>query len=355
MFIPWAEPSLNSDDKKAIQAVVRTNWLSMGPCVKRFENLLSSYLHITHATAVNSGTAALDVALKCLKIGKGDEVIVPALTYIATGNAVLYNHATPVIVDIDSTLNIDVSLIEEKITDCTRAIMTIDFGGNVADYSGLQRLLKKYGIPLIVDGAQSLGSEDHRKKCCTHGRINTTSFHAAKILTTIEGGMLFTESQNIYRSSLQIRNQGESTKYLHSCLGHNYRMPDILAAIGCSQLQRFPLILKQRRKVALRYKEFLKGVSFPEERAGTVNSYFLFPIMTKQRNRLKMYLQKEGIDTRITYPRPLNEQPLFKAYGKGGYPMAQQVAKHIIALPIYNGLTLEQQEYIIKKINNYKW
>jgi len=274
--------------------------------------MVSSYLDIKYAIAVNNGTSALDVALKCLDIGVEDEVIIPAFTYVATGNAIVYNHGNPVFVDIDDTLNIDPARIEEKITDRTKAIMNIDFGGNVSNYTELLRISKKYHIPLIVDGAQSFGCEYHNKKCCTQGLINTTSFHAAKIITTIEGGMVFTNDKKICEKSQILRNQGQTSRYLHTYLGNNYRMVDIIAAMGTAQMRRFKKTLQQRIEKAHYYKEHLKNVSYPKELEQTKNSYFLFIILANKRDKLNEYLKKNGIETRINYPTPVNDQPTLK-------------------------------------------
>jgi perosamine synthetase len=353
MKVSWSSPNIKEEERKAAIKVLKSGWLSMGEEVKKFEEKISSYLSIDYGVAVNNGTAALDVALKCLDISKDDEVIMPALTYIATGNAVLYNNATPVFVDIDYTLNIDTSLIEEKITDKTKAIMNIDLGGNPSNYDELLRISKKYKIPLIVDGAQSFGSEYHGVKCCTHGIINTTSFHVAKILTTVEGGMVFTRDKELNLKARSIRNQGESSKYIHEYLGNNYRMMDLVAAIGNSQLDRLEETLKQRKLIVDYYRENLKNVEYPEELKNTRHCYFFFLILAKNRDKLNKYLNDSGVDTRITYPMPINEQPVFKKFNKEVFPVAKEISKKIISLPIHNELTINQQDYIIKKINNF--
>jgi perosamine synthetase len=353
MKIPWSIPNFGNEDIESIKKVLNSGWLTMGKEVEKFEKKLSSYLNIKYSVGVNTGTAALDIALKCIDIKRKDEVIIPSLTYIATGNAVLYNGGKPVFVDIDDTLNIDTSLIEESITEKTKAIINIDFGGNVSNYPELAKISKKYEIPLIVDGAQSLGSEYNGTKCCTHGLINTTSFHAAKILTTVEGGMLFTNNEKMYSISKSLRNQGEESKYHHPYLGNNYRMTDIIAAVGNSQVFRFEETLKNRKRKATYYKENLKNVEFPRELKNTFNSNFFFIILTEERDKLNFYLNKNGIDTRITYPLPINEQPLFKSESEKVFPVAKKISKKIISIPIYEGLTQEQQDYIIKKINNF--
>jgi perosamine synthetase len=353
MQINWSSPNIQQEEIQAIKRVIKSGWFSMGEEVKKFEEKTASYLEIDYAVAVNNGTAALDVALKCLNIKKDDEVIIPALTYISTGNVVLYNNATPVFVDINDTLNINTSLIEEKINNKTKAIINIDLGGNPSDYDGLIRISKKYDIPLVVDGAQSFGSEYHGVKCCTHGLINTTSFHAAKILTTIEGGMIFSRDKKLCLKARVIRNQGESLKYIHKYLGNSYRMIDLLAAMGSSQLDRFEETLKQRKAKVEYYKENLKNVEYPCELPNTSSCYFFFLILVKNRDQLNKYLNCNGIDTRITYPIPINEQPVFKKIGKEVFPKAKEISKKVISLPIHHKLSVGQQDFIIKKINNF--
>jgi perosamine synthetase len=333
--------------------VINSDWYTMGPRVQRFEDHLRTYLDMPYAAAVNSGTSALDVALKIIGIRAGDEVIVPALTYIATANAVLYNQATPVFVDVDESLNLDPERLEEKITERTKAVIVVDFGGNPASYDRICRIARSHGFALVVDGAQSLGAMYHGAQCCTQGRINTTSFHMAKLISTVEGGMVFTRTKADYVKACQIRNQGETEKYVHETLGHNYRMTDIAAAMGDSQFRRFASILRKRRRYARYYQESLKNIEFPYEAPGTKNSYFLFPILVEHRDALKRHLVNHQIETRVTYPLPINRQPLYHLYSQEIFPDAERASKQILSLPIDGGLTEEQQQYVIKKVNSF--
>ena len=353
MKISWSSPNIQEDEIKAAIKVLRSGWVSMGEEVKKFEEKTSTYLDIKYAVALNSGTAALDVALKCIDVKEGDEIIIPALTYIATGNAVLYNKGKPVFVDIDETLNVNPSLIEDKITDKTKVIMNIDLGGNPSDYKKLLNISKKHNINLIVDGAQSFGSEYRGVKCCTHGLINTTSFHVAKPLTTIEGGMIFTRDEELCKKAKIIRNQGETSKYYHPYLGNNYRMNNISAAIGNSQMVRFEKTLKERKTKVDHYKVNLKNVDYPDILPNTYSCNFFFLILVDKRDKMIKHLNKNGIETRITYPLPINEQPMFKKFSNEVFPIAKKVSQKIISLPLHHALTIKQQDYIIDKVNNY--
>jgi dTDP-4-amino-4,6-dideoxygalactose transaminase len=346
-------PEVHQADRKAVIQVITSDWYTMGPCVHRFEKHLCQYLGLRFGAAVNSGTSALDVAMKILGIRAGDEVIVPVLSYIATANAVTYNNGTPVFVDIDETLNLNPAQVETKVREKTKAIVITDFGGNPAAYDQILKIARSNGVPVVVDGAQSLGAEYHGVKCCTHGRINTTSFHMAKLISTIEGGMVFTKTKTDYEQACLIRNQGEAKKYVHVVLGNNYRMTDISAALGDSQLRRLDSIVEKRRKYALYYREELKDVEYPAEHPGVKNSFFLFPILVNNRDRLQKYLAHQGIESRVTYPMPINRQPIYRGYSNETFERAEETSRKILTLPIYGALTQDQRRLVVKSINAF--
>lgn len=321
--------------------VLDSKWLSMGPEVETFEQNMGKHLGIKHAIAVNNGTSAVDTMMKCIGITKGDEIIIPSLTYIATANAIIYNQGIPVYADVDTTLNLKPSSVKEYITDNTKAIMNIDYGGNPADYQGLQKIAKKHDILLITDGAQSLGSKYHGRPCIGHGLMTSTSFHQAKIMTTIEGGMVFTDDDDLAYKARCIRNQGQTARYIHTYLGNNYRMIDVIAAMGNTQLQRLPDTVYERHQKAMYYKEHLQGVDYPIEHHNTYNSYFFFNIIVKHRDQLMNHLLKYGVETRCSIE--LSPQPYTK-----------EIAHHLLALPLYNKLTLEEQNYVIRTVNDFQ-
>ena len=341
MNIPWMIPNFQQQDIESMKRVLDSGWLSMGKEVEHFEQQFQDYLGVKHAVAVNNGTSALDVALKCLGIKWGDEVIVPALTYIATANAVLYNRGTPVYVDADDSWNIDPELIEDKITKNTKAIMNVDWGGNPSFYKGLQKVSEEYNLPLVVDGAQSIGSLFHEKPCCTQGLINTTSFHQAKILTTIEGGMVFTDNDAFAYKARCIRNQGQTQRYVNTYLGNNYRMIDVVAGMGTSQIQRLDDTIKERRSKAKYYKSRLKNVSYPFEWKQTRNSYFFFNIFVHNKDALQKHLEQYGVETRFS--KALENQP-----------HAKEITEHAIALPLFQSIRKEQQDYVIDLVNTFQ-
>ncbi|MBN1901430.1 DegT/DnrJ/EryC1/StrS family aminotransferase [Candidatus Sumerlaeota bacterium] len=352
--IPWAIPDIQEEDVQNVQKVLASGWFTMGKETRKFEESLEKYLHVRHAIAVNNGTAALDVALKCLNIGYGDEVIVPVMTYIATANIVRLNYGKPVFADIDETLNLNPESVEGKISPKTKAVISVDLGGNPADYENLIRITRKHNLSLIVDGAQSLGASFDGKKCCSHGIINTTSFHAAKILTTIEGGMLFTDDDRLDEIARAIRNQGETDKkYFHAYLGANYRMMDIIAAFGQKQIERFEDTLARRKKLISIYKQRLQGLcEFPRTLEKAVNSFFLLIILVDRRDELVFFLKRHGVDTRIAFPL-LIHQPVYGDYGDETFPVAENLEKKVLSLPLYSKLKEDDIHYICDLIAKF--
>jgi perosamine synthetase len=353
--IPWAVPYIGSEEAEEVADSFRSNWLTMGPKVKRLEQDVADYLGVKHAVAVSNGTAALDVALKVLGIGPGDEVIIPAFTYIATANAVLYQHATPVLADIEpKTFNMDPEDVARKITPRTRCIMPIDYGGQSSDYQALMEIADKHGIPLVEDGAESLGAKYRGRKLCTFGELGTTSFHAAKVITTVEGGMVITDDDEHARVARIIRNQGEdpANKYHHPYLGHNYRMTDLHAAIGLAQFKRLDEVLRKRAEISDYYtsnlQEFQDVVTLPYVDPENKPAWFFYPILAENRDQIITYLAGKGVDVRVAWPLPIHKQPLYqRLLGEVYYPVAEEVAAHVLNLPIYYGMTDEEMLYVM--------
>ena len=361
MPIQWATPLLDGEEEKEIIDSLRANWISMGPKVKAFEAFFSKFIGVKHAIAVSSGTAALDVALKALKVAPGDEVIVPALTYIATVNAVMYQHARPVLVDVSmDDINLDADKIQEKITKRTKVIMPIDYGGNSADYAKLEKLAKDSGAFLLEDGAHSIGGTFNGKSLCSFGSMATASFHTAKVITSVEGGMVFTDSDDLGTLSRIIRNQGEdpAKKYFHPIVGHNYRMSDIHAGVGLAQTRKLDRILSARANVAEMYNKRLghmDGIVLPKVRKGCKCAWFLYPVMFKTkevRDKIVDSLKKGGVETRICWPYPIHTQGAYQGLFKGEkYPNSEYIADRNVTLPMHPGLTEKDVDYIANIID----
>lgn len=368
MLVPWANPWLDDREQNEVDKLFKSKWLSMGPKTAEFEDTMKRYIGVKHAVAVSNGTDALDLALKVLGIGPGDEVIVPAMTYIATASAVLYQHATPFFADIErDTYNIDPASVKKRISKKTKCIIYIDYGGNPADHDGMRSISKRYGIPLLHDGAQSLGAELNGESLCRQGLVSTTSFHIAKLMTTVEGGMIFTDDGKIASKLKMMRNQGEDPKrkYIHKVLGTNSRMTDIQAAIGIRQMGKFRSILRRRRAVWDFYCESFSQsecITLPHVRRGVKPAWFFAPILIEKRDAVARTLERAGISTRIAYPMPVYEQPLFAIYRdkkqKYDCPNAKWMTERVLNLPIFYSITKKELQHVatnvLKAVNAYE-
>lgn len=355
MDVAWAVPDIGEEESNAVKETVDSTWVTMGDRVRELEKRLGDYVGVEHAIAVNSGTAALDVALKAVGVGADDDVVVPAMTYIATANAVRYQHATPVFADISSTdYNLDPDQVRERITPSTEAILPIDYGGQCADYDALRQIADEKGVSLVADCAESFSATYDGERAGSLADVSTTSFHAAKMLTTAEGGMVFTEDDDIARRSRIIRDQGEDPEeqYRHVELGHNYRMTDMHAALGLAQLERMDSFIERRERVAAYYTERLQNetdlLHLPADIDGQKNSWFLYPVVTENRDLVQHYLAQHGVETRVTWPIPVHQQPVYEdEHGHETYTVAERFADGVLSLPMHNRLTLEEAEHVV--------
>ena len=361
--IPWAKPEIGEEELNEVVDSFKNDWLTMGPKVRKLEQEIASFLKVPHAIAVSNGTIALDIALKTLGVGPGDEVIVPAMTYFATASTVSYQNAIPVFVDIDKTsYNLDPSRLEEAINGKTKAIIFIDYGGNPSNYNGIAAVGKKHKIPVLQDGAQSLGAiyQDHPMGAQTE--ISTISFHMAKVMTTVEGGMILTHKDELKEEILSRRNQGEPKggKYKHVFLGTNARMTDIQAAIGLAQFRKLDEMLYKRSQVAEKYNQRFSEYQDKVTTASTIdgnssNAYFFYPILIENRDQVAVsLLDKHGIDTRIAYPMPLYKQDVFASgkleYRKMNCTIADEITSRILNLPIFPSMTDDMISEVCDKI-----
>lgn len=358
--IPWAVPYIGVDEENEVADTMRSTWVTMGPKVSRLEREVAAYVGVKYAVAVSSGTAALDVALKVLGVGPGDEVIVPAFTYIATANAVLYQHATPVLADVDPvTFNMDPQDVARRLTPRTKCILPIDYGGQAADYDALQAIAKQHGLYLVQDGAESLGGEYRGHKLCSFGIVSTVSFHAAKVITSVEGGMVLTNDEALAERARIIRNQGEdpSNKYHHAVLGHNYRMTDLHAAVGLVQFGKLDEVLRRRAAIAEYYTAHLRDmealIHLPVVRPENRHAWFFYPVLVANRDEVVVYLKQKGVETRIAWPLPIHKQPLYsKQYGDMQYPVAERIAGSVLNLPLYYEMTEEEMQYVVMHLKD---
>jgi perosamine synthetase len=349
--IPWAKPAIDDAELNEVIACMKSGWLTSGPRVAQFEQEMAVRAGRKFAIAVNSGTAALDVALRAIRIGVGDEVIVPALSYVATASAVAIVGATPIFCDIDSrNLGMDPASAAACVSPRTSAILCTDHGGNPCDFAALLSLAERHNVPLILDGAQSIGAMFKGKPALSHGLISTVSFHAAKTITTIEGGMVFTDDPALARRVRIIRSQGEDPdrKYHHIELGHNFRMTELQAAIGLAQLGKLDALLANRQQLADQYQTELAdlGLQTPTCVPDGENSFFLFSLLVPDRDRIVQRLKARGIETRVCYPSPLYAQPILSQYKTETCPVAERTCDAILNPPMFFGLTQMQQQRI---------
>lgn len=360
MDVSWAVPDIGEEETAAVEETVESTWVTMGDKVREFEERLGEYVGVEHAIAVNSGTAALDVALKAVGVGPEDDVLVPAMTYIATANAVRYQHANPVFADIGPTdYNLDPARVHERITADTTALLPIDYGGQCADYDALRTIAEEHDVSLVADCAESFSATYDGERAGSLADVSTTSFHAAKMLTTAEGGMVFTDDGEIARRCRIVRDQGEDPdeRYRHVELGHNYRMSDMHAALGLAQLERMDSFIERRERVAAYYDERLCDetdlIRLPADLDGRENSWFLYPIVTENRERVQQYLAEHGIETRVTWPIPVHQQPIYEdEHGQETYGVAERFADGVLSLPMHNRLTMEQAEHVVDTLTD---
>ena len=365
MKISLSQPDITNLERKAIEGVLKTPDLALGPKTQEFEKRIAKFVGVKYAVAVNSGTSALHLIIRALDIKDNDEVITTPFSFISSANCILFERAKPIFVDINSkTFNIDVEKIEEKITKKTKAILAIDVFGNPADWDKLKKVAKKHKLFLIEDSAEALGSEYKNQKCGSFGDAGIFGFYPNKQITTGgEGGIVVTNNKKIADKCRSMSNQGrkhDNNKWLeHICLGYNYRMPEICAAMGIAQIKRIKEILKKRAKVAEMYNAKIKnfsGVEIPFVSSDVKKSYFVYVILVSERysgivrDKIIARITRKGIEC-SDYFQPIHLQPFYKdkfGYKKGDFPITENISQRTIALPFYNNLKQNQINYIVK-------
>lgn len=352
MNVEWFRPYFDEAERRALLEVFDSGWFTQGPMVARLETACRELTGAAHCVAVNNGTSALDTALKLLNVGRDDEVIVPAFAYIATANCVRYQDAVPVFADVDpETLNLDPDDVARKITPRTKAIIAIDYAGHPAPWRELTALARPRGIALVEDAAPSFGAMYHGQACTTLADIGITSFHLAKSFTSVEGGMLFLHSEEHAATARMIRSHGESPteKYVHPLLGHNFRMSELHAAIGLAQIGRFTEVLARRGRMAATYDRLLAGnpaARRPVVRPDQRPSWFLYPILVEERDRIRQELAQAGVGTNVSWPIPVYAQRHLAPFATGVCPVAEWACRHVLCLPLFYELTEEQQAFV---------
>ena len=362
-MIPINAPQIGKEEIEAVVKVlesgVLTHGLGAGPTVTKFEKKFAKFMGAKHAIAVNTGTAALHLALAAANLKTGDEVILPSFTFVATAEVVVMAGAKPVFVDVNpETYNISPEKIEKAITKKTRAIMPVDLYGLPADMQPIKEIAEKHGLLIIEDAAQAHGAKYKGKPPGAFADAACWSFYASKNITTGEGGMVTTNDDELAEKMRFMRSHGEKEKYKSLMLGHNYHMTEIQAAIGCVQLGKLPKFLEKRRKNAEKLTSNLKNsrkLKLPTEPKGYQHSWYLYTVRLKnakekERDEIVEKLRQKGIDAQVYYKCPIHLMPYYSKFGKYNLPETEKAAVQVFSLPVHPGVTDEQADYISETV-----
>jgi dTDP-4-amino-4,6-dideoxygalactose transaminase len=353
--IPVAQPVIGDEEVEAVTTVLRSGQLVQGDVVRRFEGRFADLVGARHAVAVSSGTAALHLAILAHGIGPGDEVITSPFTFVATANAVLYAGARPVFVDIrEDTYNLDPALIEEKITERTKAILPVHLYGQPAEMDEILKIAQRHNLIVIEDAAQALDASIDARQVGTFG-TGCFSLYATKNMTTGEGGVITTDSEELADSLRMLRHHGQRERYVHEILGFNCRLTDLQAAIGLAQLDRLDE-LTHRRTIYAAYLSSqlhgLDGVTLPRTLPRYRHVFHQFTIrIPRVRNVVARRLEEMGVGTGVHYPVPVHQQPLYRDLGyRDVLPCAEQASREVLSLPIHPSLTRGDLDIVAERL-----
>lgn len=362
--IPVCTPVLGNKEYEYVVDCLRTNWISSsGKYIDWFEEKFSRYCEKKYGITTTNGTSALHLALNALRIGQGDEVIMPSFTIASTVFAAIYCGAKPVLVDSKSdTWNIDVSQIEKKITQKTKAIMPVHIYGHPCDMDPIIKLAKKYKLYVIEDAAEAHGAQYYGKKVGGIGDVGCFSFYGNKIITCGEGGMVVTSNRKIAERCRLLKNLAflKTKRFFHKEIGYNYRMTNLQAALGLAQLEKIDKFIAKRRDDIFFYNSQFRdipGLTLPVEKKGMKNVYWMYGLLVGKefgmtRDQLMKKLSDRGIETR-TFFIPLHRQPVLKKMGLVSgerFPVAEAISRQGLYLPSGNGLKREDREYVCETI-----
>jgi len=375
-MIPYGKQFIDEEDIRYVTKVLRSDWLTTGPNVLEFEEALANNVGAKHATAFSNGTAALHSAMYALGIEPGDEVIVPAMTFAATANCVVYQGGVPVFTDVEpTTLLIDINKVEDKITKKTKAVIAVDYAGQPCEYDKLREITDRHGLYLIADACHALGAEYKGLKVGSLADMTIFSFHPVKHVTTGEGGAVLTNSDRFDGRLRLFRNHGinrdfkqreeEGDWYYEIVdLGYNYRITDLQCALGISQLKKLSNFLTRRREIAAYYSKALKGQTKVQPLAvlpEVLHAYHLYVVffdfdkVGKNRKTLFQYFLQKKIRLNVHYI-PVHLHPYYRKYfntNAGICPIAENAYSQIVSLPIYPGLENSELEYVIETIETF--
>ena len=349
--------SIKAEIDAAVMSVLESTQYILGEEVAAFEREFAGYCHASQAIGVNSGTSALHLALLAAGIGPGDEVITVPFTFVATVSAICYTGATPVFVDIEPDyFTMDPSKIEAAITPKTKAIMPVHLYGQPADMDPIMEIARRRGLTVIEDAAQAHGSDYHGRRCGSIAEIAGFSFYPGKNLGAYgEGGAITTTRADIAATCRTLRDWGQEKRYEHRLKGFNYRMDGIQGAILRVKLRHLEAWTERRRQVAEWYAAALDpdSVRPPKARPGCRHVYHVYAVRTDDREKLRDVLGKQGIQTGVHYPIPVHLQPAHAdlGYHAGDFPVAEQVAREVLSLPMFPEMTREQVQAVAEAVS----
>jgi len=368
-IIPYGRQWIDEGDIKEVAKVLKSDWITQGPNIDEFERKIAEYSGAKYAVAVSSGTAALHVAYMAAGIGEGDEIITTPLTFAATSNMAVKCGAKPIFADIDeSTLNIDIKKIEEKITPKTKAIVVVDFAGQPCDLDEIGELARKHNLLFIEDAAHALGSEYKGKKVGGMANLTIFSFHPVKLITTGEGGMVLTNSKDLYDKMRSLRHHGAVKRpeiggwyYDIEEPGYNFRITDLQCALGLSQFKKIGKFIKRRRDIVKKYNTAFKNIPqiiIPSEKEYVKSAWHIYPVQFRS-EKLKMgrkeifaLLHENNIKVQVHY-LPVHLHPFYKnkfGYKEGDFPKAERYYGQAISLPLFPAMTDKDVKAVIETV-----
>ena len=371
--IPYGKQWIDEDDIAAVVEVLRSDWLTTGPKVEEFEAAFARFVHAREAVAISSGTAALHAAMFALGIGPGDEVIVPAMTFAATANCVVYQGGSPVFADVEpDTLLVDPESVEARIMPCTKAVIAVDYAGQPCDYDPLRAIADRHGLILVADACHALGGRYKGRPVGSLANLSIFSFHPVKHITTGEGGMITTDDPELARRMRVFRNHGITTDhrqreqqgswfYEMVDLGYNYRLTDFQCALGMSQLRKLPGWVARRQEIARQYDAAFAGIPAVEPlvvRDDVSHAYHLYMIrldltqLRAMRAEVLTALRAEGIGVNVHYI-PVHLHPFYRerfGTGSGLCPMAEAAYERLITLPVFPRMSDNDVEDVIDAV-----
>jgi perosamine synthetase len=362
-LIPLSRPYLGEREEELVLEVLRSGRLSLGPAIDRFEQLFAERVGAPFAAAVSSGTAGLHLLCHIAGLGAGDEVVTSPISFVATANCFMFEGAVPVFADVDArTLNLDVGAVEAAITDRTRAIVAVDMFGYPCELDELRALCDRHGLTLIADSCEALGAEYRGAPIGSHGVSAAFAFYANKQITTGEGGMVTTHSEEEWQLLKSLRNQGRSYEarwFHHPRLGFNYRFTDLQAALGIAQLEKLDRILELRSAAASRYSELLAGVDGvgvpADDDADHRRSWFVYVVRLGDgidRDSVTARLAEAGVEAGHYVPC-VHLQPYMRerfGFAEGLCPIAEDASGRSLALPFFTGIEAADQDRVVEAL-----